>query len=238
MHMRYHLVKYCQEHLENIESVVKGPLEGRQMTLQQYIYKMAIGYEITLLVLSQMFQIPILVIHADMLWLLQSVKPIDCPIILVQKLDGKFLGTRCKKPVHVGEVPRIKLNINKDKSREVFHSTSLRNACDPNVAFPNVTGEILSPFPESKKVETIHNDHNYSSELNEMESGERVIESNELDVKDKSMSTDYPEEFMVENNESINSEADAGLLANYPQFQGKDIMIVNEAEATEGTQTT
>ena len=97
MHMRYHLVKYCQENSENIQSVVKGPLEGRQMTLQQYIYKMAIGetrgYEITLLVLSQMFQTLILVIHADMLWLSQSVKPIDCPIILVQKLDGKFLGT-------------------------------------------------------------------------------------------------------------------------------------------------
>ena len=93
MHMTYHLVKYCQENSENIESVVKGPLEGRQMTLQQMAIGETCGYEITLLVLSQMFQTPILVICADMLWLSQSVKPIDCPVILVQKLDGKFLGT-------------------------------------------------------------------------------------------------------------------------------------------------
>ena len=238
--MRYHLVKYCQENSENIQSVVKGPLEGRQMTLQQYIYKMAIGetcgYEITLLVLSQMFQTPILVICADMLWLLQSVKPIDCPIILVQKLDGKFLGTQCKKPVHVGEVPHIRLQMKKDKSTEVFHSTPLRNACDHNVGFANVTGEMLSPIPKSKKIQNIQSNHNYSIELNETESGDRVIESNELDVKDKSMSTDYREEFMVENNETINSEADTGLLSNHPQFQGNDIMIANETEATEATQ--
>ena len=137
--------------------------------------------------------------------------------------------------MHVSEVPRIRLQMNKDKSTELFHSTPLRNACDPNVGFANVTGEMLSPIPKSKKIQSIHNDHNYSSELNETESGDRVIASNELDVKDKSMSTDYPEEFMVENNETINSEVDAGLLSNHPQFQGNNVMIVNEAEVTEVT---
>ena len=138
--------------------------------------------------------------------------------------------------MHVGEVPRIRLQMKKDKSTEVFHSTPLRNACDRNVGFANVTGEMLSPIPESKKIQNIQSDHNYSIESNEMESGDRVIESNELDVKDKSMSTDYPEEFMVENNETINSEAEAGLLSHHLQFQGKDVTIANETEDTEATQ--
>ena len=138
--------------------------------------------------------------------------------------------------MHVGAVPCIRLQMKRDKSTEVFHSTPLRNACDRNVGFANVTGEMLSPIPDSKKIQNIQSDHNYSSELNETESGDRVIESNELDVKNKSMSTDYPEEFMVENNETINSEADAGLFSNHLQFQGNDIMIKNETKATEATQ--
>ena len=138
--------------------------------------------------------------------------------------------------MHVGAVSCIRLQMKKEKSTEVFHSTLVRNECDCNVGFANVTGEMLSPIPESKKIQNIQSDHNYSIELNEMESGDRVIESNELDVKDKSMSTDYPEEFMVENNETINSEADAGLLSNHPQFQGNDVMIAYETEATEATQ--
>ena len=85
--------------------------------------------------------------------------------------------------MHVGAVPRIRLQMKKDKSTEVFHSTPLRNACDRNVGFANVTGEMLSPIPDSKKIQNIQSDHNYSSELNEMESGDRVIESNELDVE-------------------------------------------------------
>ena len=97
MHMRYHLVKFVQENFELVDLLVSAPLEARKMSLQQYVTKMAIGdtcgYEVTLLILSQMFKVPFLVIRSDMLWMSQNVWPIDCPIVLVQSVHGRFLGT-------------------------------------------------------------------------------------------------------------------------------------------------
>ena len=121
MHMRYHLVKFVQENFELVDLLVSAPLEARKMTLQQYVTKTAIGdtcgYEVTLLILSQMFKVLFLVIRSDMLWMSQNVWPIDCPIVLVQSVHGRFLGTRNNKPVFIGTVPRIKLTIKKNETQ-------------------------------------------------------------------------------------------------------------------------
>ena len=130
--MRYHLVKFIQGNFELVDLLVSAPLEARKMSLQQYVTKMAIGdtcgYEVTLLILSQMFKVPFLVIHSDMLWMSQNVRPIDCPIVLVQSVHGRFLGTRTNKPVYIGTVPRIKLTVKKNVTKEIMHSTPVRKS--------------------------------------------------------------------------------------------------------------
>ena len=97
MHMHYHLVKFVQENFKLVQLLVSAPLEAWKMTLQQYVTKMAIGdtcgYEVTLLILSHMFKVPFLVMRSDMLWMSENVWPIECPIVLVQSVNGRFLGT-------------------------------------------------------------------------------------------------------------------------------------------------
>ena len=75
------------------------------------------GYEITLLILSQMFNIAILVIHTDFLWVSTQVPPRECPVVIIQNTSGEFLGTKSTcgvHPVSVGTVPKI--SIKKDKA--------------------------------------------------------------------------------------------------------------------------
>ena len=150
MHMQYHLVKYIEQNFELVQLLVSAPLESRQMTLQQYVTKMSIGdtcgYEVTLLILSEMFKVPLLVIRADMLWLSRNVKPIDCPIVLVQKINVRFLGTRTKTPVFVGTVPRIKLTVKQSETSHITHSTPARNTEGSSKQLENLMGQVMSPI--------------------------------------------------------------------------------------------
>ena len=150
MHMRYHLIKFVQENFQLVQLLVSAPLEARKMTLQQYVTKMArgntCGYEVTLLILSHMFQLPFLVIRSDMLWLSQNVQPTECPIVLVQIADGSFLGTRTKKPVSIGTVPRIKLTVKKSETQNIMHSTPARKQRGVRNDFQPLDQEILSPY--------------------------------------------------------------------------------------------
>ena len=70
-----------------------------------------------------MFKVPFLVIRSDMLWMSQNVRPTECPIVLVQSVDGCFLGTRTKKPVFIGTVPRIKLTVKKNETQHNAFNT-------------------------------------------------------------------------------------------------------------------
>ena len=156
MHMRYHLVKFVQENFELVDLLVSAPLEARKMSLQQYVTKMAIGdtcgYEVTLLILSQMFKVLFLVIRSDMLWMSQNVRPIDCPIVLVQNVHGRFLGTRTKKPVYIGTVPRIKLTVKKNETQEIMHSTPVSKIQGSQNHFQTLGEELFSPIVHKDKV--------------------------------------------------------------------------------------
>ena len=113
MHMRFHLIQYVEDNLDLMSSILKGPFEVRGMTLPVYLKKMrtceTCGYEITLLIITHMYKVPILIIRSDMLWLSSNVTAVDCPIVLIQNSSGQFLGTKTKYPVFVGDLPKVKL---------------------------------------------------------------------------------------------------------------------------------
>ena len=169
MHMRFHLLKYIEENYDLMTSILKGPLEVRCMTLDLYMRKMynceTCRYEITLLILTHMYQVPILVIRSDMLWLSSNVAAIDCPIVLVQNSCGQFLGTKTKCPVFVGNVPKITFP-KKPRNRKpvaIKHSTPLRNEDAEEKVFGSGQ-EILSPIAEKSGNSSIEHDHTYSSD--------------------------------------------------------------------------
>ena len=234
MHMRYHLVKYVEENFELVQLLVSTPLESRRMTLQQYLTKMSIGdtcgYEVTLLILSKMFKVPLLVIRADMLWLSRNVKPIDCPIVLVQKLNGRFLGTRTKTLVFVGTVPRIKLTVKRSEASHITHLTPARNTEGSSKKVEKLMGEALSPIVPEANVEAISSDHNYSFDAHTNTHIESSLEFTDLDRKN-SMSTDYPEGNVVDGNRSMNSEEESAALVNYPALDGSDEMDKMQPES-------
>ena len=239
MHMRYHLVKYVEQNFELVNLLVSAPLESRRMTLQQYLTKMSIGdtcgYEVTLLILSEMFKVPLLVVRADMLWISRNVKAIDCPIVLVQKLDGRFLGTRTKTPVFVGTVPRIKLTVKRSETSHITHSTPARNTEGSSKQLENLMGQVMSPIVQEDNVQRIRSDHNYSFDGHTNTHIDSSLEFTDLDCK-KSMSTDYPEGLVVDANRSMNSEEESAALVNYPALDGSDEMDKMQPESkTEST---
>ena len=81
------------------------------MTLEEYIKMMeseiTCGYEATLLILAKMFNMKILVVRSDHLWLSESVAPINCDVVLVQNNADLFYGTKGKRKFDVGKVPKI-----------------------------------------------------------------------------------------------------------------------------------
>ena len=237
MHMRYHLVKFVQENFELVELLVSAPLEARKMSLQQYVTKMAIGdmcgYEVNLLILSQMFKVPFLVIRSDMLWTSQNVRPIDCPIVLVQSVHGRFLGTRTKKLVYIGTVPRIKLTVKKHETQEILHSTPVRKSQGSQNHFQTLGEELFSPIVHKDKVQSVHSDHNYSLDSNTNKLGDSSEEFTDLGDK-QSMSTEYPENSVVDAIRSINSEEESAALVDYPALDRTDGMDQLQSNIVDG----
>ena len=221
-----------QENFELVQLLVSALLEARKMTLQQYVTKMArgntCGYEVTLLILSHMFQLPFLVIRSDMLWLSQNVRPTECPIVLVQIADGSFLGTRTKKPVSIGTVPRIKLTVKKSEAQNIMHSTPARKQRGVRNDFQPLGQEILSPIVDRDIVPTVNSDNSYSLDSKTNKLGDSSGELTDLDVK-HSMSTEYPELSVASANRSINSEDESAALVDYPAFDGDDGMFQQDS---------
>ena len=91
-HMRKHLITYCKENFGLLQILLREQLTQRKLILQQYMCLMegtpTCGYEITLLILSQMFNIAILVIHSDFLWVSTQVPPRECPVVRIQNTSG------------------------------------------------------------------------------------------------------------------------------------------------------
>ena len=102
--MHNDLLRYIEVNCEELELLVEGNLYDRDMTFDEYLTMMkkneACGYEITLRIIGEMFQVPILVVHSDFLWISEKVEPINCGIVLVQNCEGCFYGTQGKKSQH------------------------------------------------------------------------------------------------------------------------------------------
>ena len=109
--MKYHLYQYCVENRDTVKPVVTEVLRKRKISYDMYLAKMyqclTCGFETTLLILSHMFQIPILVIRQDFIWISSKVVPIMCPVVLMQDETGFFLEMRTPNPIYVGSVPVV-----------------------------------------------------------------------------------------------------------------------------------
>ena len=203
------------ENKESLSRLLKGPLEVRGMSLNEYELMMynnqTCGYEITLLLLSMMYMVPILVIRSDMLWVSQNVMPADFAIVLVQNSVGQFMGTKSKYLVFVYEIPKIRLRQVRANIRrfDLVHSTPLRSGSNAEFMEGSI-GAMLSPICDtstSKKSENIQQEDTKSDPS--LERIRRDIDSFEKkSLKDScSLSTEYPEgEFNV-----MESSKDADL---------------------------
>ena len=109
--MHTDLLRYIEANCEDLELLVEGNLYDRDMTFDEYVNMMkpnqTCGYEITLRIIGEMFQVPILVVHSDFLWISEKVEPINCGIVLVQNCEGCFYGTQGKQKVNEGVVPKV-----------------------------------------------------------------------------------------------------------------------------------
>ena len=98
--MHTDLLRYTEANREDLELLVEGNLYDRDMTFDEYVNMMkrnqTCGYKITLRIIGEMFQVPILVVHSDFLWISEKVEPINCGIVLVQNCEGCFYGTQGK----------------------------------------------------------------------------------------------------------------------------------------------
>ena len=153
-HMRKHLITYCKENYGLLQILLCEQLTQRNLTLQQYMCLMegtsTCGYELTLLILSQMFNIAILVIRSDFLWVSTQVPPRECPVVIIQNMSGEFLGTRSTCGVHpviVGTVPKI--SVNKKRSPVLVNSSTPDDYSQKHAQeFDNMLKEKLSPIAE------------------------------------------------------------------------------------------
>ena len=99
------------------------------------------------MVLSQMYNVDVVIIRPDFVWLSRAVAPITCGIVLVQDSSGNFLGTKTKNPVYIGLVPKIPLpdpNVIRAKLHKIRHQSTLnRPIRSQNEAFRKFGGGLL-----------------------------------------------------------------------------------------------
>ena len=149
--MWYHLHSYGTNNEKELSKQLAGALQKRNSNLSTYLAKMyyctTCGYEITLLLLSQMYNVDIVLIRPDFVWLSRPVAPITCGFVLVQDASGNFLGTKTKNLVYIGLVPKISLpdsNVIRCKLHKIRHqSTPNRPIRSQNEAFKQFGGGIL-----------------------------------------------------------------------------------------------
>ena len=153
--MCYHLHTYGKNNKKELSEKLVGALRKRNLDLSTYLAKMyyctTCGFEITLLILSRMYNVDVVVIRPDFVWLSRPVAPITCGIVLVQDASGNFLGTKTKNPVYIGLVPKISLpdpNVIRAKLHEIrYQSTPNRPIRSQDESFRKFGGGI-SPIVE------------------------------------------------------------------------------------------
>ena len=154
--MQYHLHSYGMNNKKELSNKLVGALRKHNLDLSTYLAKMyyctTCGYEITLMLLSQMYNVDIVLIRPDFVWLSRPVAPITCGIVLVQDSSGNFLGTKTKNLVYIGLVPNISLpdpNVIRVKLHKIRpQSIPNRPIRSQNEAFRQFGGGI-SPIVEN-----------------------------------------------------------------------------------------
>ena len=111
------------------------------------------GYELTLLIVSDMFTINICVVRSDFLWLSRDVPLEKCQVILVLilvYLSGEYIGTKStcgKAPIYVGPVPKMSVNKNYKKSPSIVQtSTPLRTSEKDPLDVSGFMDQTVSPI--------------------------------------------------------------------------------------------
>ena len=119
--MREHLLQYIETNYDAIMHKISDILSERKLKFTEYITMMqtkaTCGYEIMLKILTLMFKFKVVVIRSDFIWVSEDVEPVNCEIVLVQKIDGTFYGTKCDKKFDVGAVPNFQLPGKKPKGK-------------------------------------------------------------------------------------------------------------------------
>ena len=131
-HMRYHLHSYVKNNKKELSKKLAGALRKQNLDMSTYLAKMyyftTCGFKITLMVLSQMYNVDVVIIGPDFVWLSRAVAPITCGIVLVQDSSGNFLGTKTKNLVYIGlvlKIPLPDLNVIRAKLHEIRHQSTL-----------------------------------------------------------------------------------------------------------------
>ena len=98
-----------------------------------------------------MFNIAILVIHSNFLWVSTKVPPRECPVVIIQNTSGEFLGTKSMcgvHPVSIGTVPKI--SVNRRRSPVLIKSSTPDDYSRKHAQeYDNRLKEELSPIPEN-----------------------------------------------------------------------------------------
>ena len=142
--MCLHLLDYTKENYNELETAPKKPLKVRRQSLQNYLemieWTPSSGSEITLLIICCMFNISILVVHIDFIWVSENIAPFSADVVIVQNCNGHFLGMKHidSKLADIGEVPRY--TVNKRRSPYVKMSTPKDRGNDKEDM-----GELIDP---------------------------------------------------------------------------------------------
>ena len=86
-------------------------LAQRNVKYDEYLTKMynmqTCGLGTTLIIVSIMLGIDICVLQPDFVWLSEDVAPYQCPVVLVQDVNGRFYGTKTTNPIYIGLVTKV-----------------------------------------------------------------------------------------------------------------------------------
>ena len=86
-------------------------------------------------------------------------------------------------------------------------------------------------------MKSVHSDHNYSIDPKTNKLGESSGEFTDLGDK-QSMSTEYPENSVVDASSSINSSVESAALVDYPALDGADVMDQVQSNIVDGNSET
>ena len=142
------------------EEAVSYYLSHRKASFERYYESMmrtgTCGYEMTITILCQMYNVDCCVIRDDFVWVSKAdVHPIDCKIVLIQVGDRQFWGAKVTRQIDVGQVLCIEIKSNAPAA-PVECSMPKSSDGKINVLVP-VHPNYLSPIEasESEKIDMV-----------------------------------------------------------------------------------